>query len=74
MEAKNGWNAHYLCDIGKLFNTEKMITLIIKLAQAQEWYGVSDMVEIAKGKNQYAQSWGQVKNTYKRKYKSWRKK
>ena len=51
-----------------------MILLIIKLAQAQEWYGVSEVVEIAKGKNQFAQSWGQVKNTYIRKYKSWRKK
>ena len=51
-----------------------MILLIIKLAQAQEWYGVSEVVEIAKGKNQFAQSWGQVKNIYKRKYKSWRKK
>jgi len=51
-----------------------MITLIIKLAQAQEWYGVSDMVEIAKGKNQYAQSLGQVVKQYKRAYKSWRMK
>jgi hypothetical protein len=51
-----------------------MILLIIKLAQAQEWYGVSETVELAKGKNQFAQSWGQVKNTYKRKFKSWQKK
>jgi hypothetical protein len=58
----------------KLFSIEKMILLIIKLAQAQDWYGVSETVEIAKGENQYAQSWGQVKNTYKRKFKSWQKK
>jgi hypothetical protein len=51
-----------------------MILLIIKLAQAQEWYGVSETVEIAKGKNQYAQSLGQVVKQYKRAFKSWRKK
>jgi len=51
-----------------------MILLIIKLAQAQEWYGVSETVEIAKGKNQYAQSWNQIAKTYIRKYKSWLKK
>jgi hypothetical protein len=51
-----------------------MISLIIKLAQSQEWYGVSDAVEIAKGKNQYAQTWKQVANIYKRKYKSWQRK
>jgi len=74
MEAKDGWKPYYLCDIGKLFNTEKMITLIIKLAQAQEWYGVSETVEIAKGKKQYAQTLGQVVKQYKRVYKSWRMK
>ena len=51
-----------------------MISLIIKLAQSQEWYGVSDAVEIAKGKNQYAQTWKQVYTQYKRTYKSWRMK
>jgi hypothetical protein len=51
-----------------------MILLIIKLAQAQEWYGVSETVEIAKGKKQYAQSLGQVAKQYKRAFKSWRKK
>jgi hypothetical protein len=51
-----------------------MITLIIKLAQSQEWYGVSDAVEIAKGKNQYNQTLKQVAKQYKRAYKSWRKK
>jgi hypothetical protein len=48
-----------------------MILLIIKLAQAQEWHGVSETVEIAKGKNQYAQTWKQVWKVYKRKFKSW---
>ena len=51
-----------------------MILLIIKLAQAQQWYGVSEAVEIAKGKNQYAQSLSQVVKQYKRAYKSWRMK
>jgi hypothetical protein len=48
-----------------------MISLIIKLAQSQEWYGVSQNVEIAKGKNQYAQSFSQVFKQYKRTLKSW---
>jgi hypothetical protein len=51
-----------------------MILLIIKLAQAQEWYGVSETVELAKGKNQYNQTLTQVAKQYKRKIKSWRKK
>jgi hypothetical protein len=51
-----------------------MISLIIKLAQSQEWYGVSDTVEIAKGKYQYNQTLKQVAKQYKRKIKSWRKK
>ena len=51
-----------------------MISLIIKLAQAQEWYAVSDTVELAKGKKQYAQSLGQVAKQYKRAFKSWRTK
>jgi hypothetical protein len=51
-----------------------MISLIIQLAQSQEWYGVSQNVEIAKGKNQYAQSFKQVFKQYKRTYKSWRMK
>lgn len=51
-----------------------MILLIIKLAQAQEWYGVSDIVETAKGKNQYAQTLKQVGKQYKRAFKSWRTK
>jgi hypothetical protein len=51
-----------------------MINLIIKLAMSQEWYGVSDTVEIAKGKNQYIQNWKQVKRLYKRGFKSWQKK
>jgi hypothetical protein len=51
-----------------------MISLIIKLAQSQEWYGVSDAVEIAKGKYQYNQTLKQVAKQYKRAYKSWRMK
>ncbi len=51
-----------------------MISLIIKLAQSNDWYGVSENVEIAKGKNQYAQTFSQVYKQYKRAIKSWRKK
>lgn len=43
-----------------------MIGLIIKLAQSNDWYGVSQSVEIAKGKNQYARNWKQVIKHYKR--------
>ena len=51
-----------------------MISLIIKLAQSQEWYGVSQNVEIAKGKNQYKQTWKQTTKHIKRKIKSWQMK
>jgi hypothetical protein len=51
-----------------------MITKIIELLQSQPWYGVSENVEIAKGKNQYNQTFKQVAKQYKRAYKSWRKK
>jgi hypothetical protein len=51
-----------------------MITKIIELLQSQPWYGVSENVEIAKGKNQYNQTLKQVKRTYIRKIKSWQKK
>jgi len=51
-----------------------MITLIIQLAQSQEWYGVSDVVEIAKGKNQYKETWWQTTKHIKRTIKLWRKK
>ena len=51
-----------------------MITQIIQLLQSQEWYGVSKEVEIAKGKHQYCYTFKQVKEQYKRAFKSWRKK
>jgi hypothetical protein len=51
-----------------------MILLIIKLAQAQKWYGVSDIVETAKGRQQYIQTWKQGKQQIKRALKSWPKK
>jgi len=51
-----------------------MITQIIQLLKSQEWYGVSEVVEIAKGKYQYAQTFSQVRKKYKRAFKSWRKK
>ncbi len=51
-----------------------MILLIIKLAQAQKWYAVSDIVETAKGRQQYIQTWKQGKKQIKRALKSWPKK
>ena len=51
-----------------------MISLIIKLAQSQPWYGVSEVVEIAKGKNQYKQTWKQTTKHIKRTIKSWQTK
>jgi hypothetical protein len=51
-----------------------MISLIIKLAQSNDWYGVSEVVEIAKGKNQYKQTWKQTTKHIKRTIKSWPKK
>lgn len=51
-----------------------MISLIIQLAQSQDWHGVSENVEIAKGKYQYAQTLRQVVKQYKRTYKSWQMK
>lgn len=45
-----------------------MITNIIKLLQTQKWHGVSERVEIAKGKNQYiftyAQLWAKIKRQW----------
>jgi hypothetical protein len=51
-----------------------MINLIIKLVQSQDWYGVSENVEIAKGKNQYKHTFKQVKIHTIRTIKSWQKK
>lgn len=51
-----------------------MINLIIQLAISQEWYGVSNAVDIAKGKNQYVKSYRQFFRMAKRKLKSWPKK
>ncbi len=43
-----------------------MITDIIKLVQADEWRGVSQRIEIAKGKNKYVTHWVQIWNELKR--------
>jgi hypothetical protein len=73
LEAKDGFKPYNRNSKSKLFSTEKMITQIIQLLQSQEWYGVSERVEIAKGKYQYNQTLTQVAKQYKRKIKSWRK-
>lgn len=51
-----------------------MINLIIRLVQSNEWYSISEEVEIAKGKYEYCHTFKQVKNKYKRAIKSWPKK
>ena len=68
METKGGWKSYDLCHRSKLFSIEKMINLIIKLVQSNEWYGISKEVEIAKGKDQYVHTFKQLKRTLKRKY------
>lgn len=51
-----------------------MISLIIQLAISQKWYGVSNAVDVAKGKNQYINSYSQLFEMAKRKIKLWLKK
>ena len=43
-----------------------MIGEIIKLVQADEWRGVSQRVEIAKGKNKLKRNWADVRTHIKR--------
>lgn len=43
-----------------------MIGLIIKMLQTNDFHGVSEEVEIAKGKYQFVRSWKQVFRNYKR--------
>ena len=74
METKNGGKSYNLCNKCQLFSIKEMISLIIKLAQSQPWYGVSEVVEIAKGKNQYKQTWKQTTKHIKRTIKSWQTK
>lgn len=42
---------------------------IIELSQSQDWEGVSDAVEIAKGKNQYCRTYKQIFKLIKRQIK-----
>ncbi len=48
-----------------------MITEIIRLSQSNKWIGVSENVEIAKGKNKTIYTWGQLWKLIKR---AWLKK
>ena len=50
-----------------------MITDIIKLVQADEWRGVSQRIEFAKGKNKIKRNWAEVFTHIKRLIK-WPKK
>jgi hypothetical protein len=45
-----------------------MISEIINLAQSNRWVGVSENVEIAKGKNKFIRSWKQLLNQIKRRW------
>ena len=43
-----------------------MIKTILELLAMDDWYGVSEEVDIAKGKYQIPRSWNMVKNLFKR--------
>jgi len=43
-----------------------MIAETIKLLQSNTWYGCSDNIEIAKGKNAIPKNWQQAKEQIKR--------
>ena len=47
-----------------------MIAETIKLLNSHTWYGCSDNIEIAKGKNAIAKTWKESKEQIKR-YKLW---
>ena len=51
-----------------------MITKTLELLYLDAWMGVSDNVEIAKGKHQQIRSWRQLFNRIKRDIKTWRRK
>lgn len=49
-----------------------MIAETIKLLQSGDWYGCSENIEIAKGKNELPKTWREVKEQIKRrKYFIW---
>jgi len=50
-----------------------MIKEIIQILNYTDYYGVSERVDIAKGKYQIPTSWAKIKNTLKR-YLQWQKK
>lgn len=43
-----------------------MIAETIKLLHSNEWYGQSETIEIAKGKNEIPKTWKQAKEQIKR--------
>jgi hypothetical protein len=50
-----------------------MISKIIQIVQSEDWYGVSERVEFAKGSDKLITKWSQVKKEFKRIIR-WRKK
>lgn len=51
-----------------------MIKQTLELLYLDKWEGVSDNVEIAKGKHAIIRSWRQLFDRIKRDIKTWRKK
>lgn len=51
----------------------KNISVIIQLLQTNDFYSVSENVEIAKGKYEYQKSLKQVFTQFKRRVLSWKK-
>ena len=49
------------------------IALIIQLLQTHPFKGISEEVEIAKGKYEFITTWSQVKNQFKRRLTKWQK-
>ena len=51
----------------------KSIGSIIQLLQSAPFYGVSENVDLAKGKFEYQRSLGQIGKQFKRRVLSWKK-
>lgn len=50
-----------------MINSKSILIIdTIKLLQSEKWYGCSDVIEIAKGKNAYSRTWPQAKEKMKR--------
>lgn len=52
---------------------QNLLPLIIQLVQTHEFYGISENVEIAKGKYEYNRNLKSVFKQFKRRILSWKK-